>query len=73
MEYGVCAGPGVRLAGDAIAEVDEQGNAIVDNTLLLLLNAHHEPLSFILPEVGDHRQWILLLDTRGLSTDTPSK
>jgi len=47
---------GVRLAGDAIAEVDEQGNAIVDDTLLLLLNAHHEPLSFTLPEAGNHPQ-----------------
>jgi isoamylase len=55
---------GVRLAGDAIAEVDEQGNAVVDDTLLLLLNAHHEPLSFTLPEAGDHHQWVLLLDTR---------
>jgi len=55
---------GVRLAGDAIAEVDEQGNAIVDDTLLLLLNAHHEPLSFTLPEAGNHPQWVLLLDTR---------
>jgi glycogen operon protein len=55
---------GVRLVGDAIAEVDERGNAIVDDTLLLLLNAHHEAFSFILPEGGDHGRWVLVLDTR---------
>lgn len=55
---------GVRLAGDAIAEVNEQGNAIMDDTLLLILNAHHEPLPFTLPQAEDPSQWVLLLDTR---------
>lgn len=55
---------GVRLAGDAIAEVNEQGHAIVDDTLLLILNAHHEPFSFTLPDAEDPPQWVLLLDTR---------
>lgn len=55
---------GVRLAGNVIAEVDERGNPVVDDTLLLLLNAHHEPFSFVLPEGADHQRWVLLLDTR---------
>jgi len=33
----------LRLSGDAIEEVDAHGQPIVDDTLLLLLNAHHEP------------------------------
>ena len=33
-------GLGIRLAGDAIDEVDARGNRIVDDTFLLLLNAH---------------------------------
>jgi glycogen operon protein len=55
---------GLRLAGDAMEELDSRGDRIVDATLLILLNAHHEPLSFLLPA---HRQgvyWDLMLDTR---------
>ncbi|MFQ5915900.1 MAG: glycogen debranching protein GlgX, partial [Nitrospinota bacterium] len=61
---------GLRLAGDAIEEVDERGSQIVDDTLLILLNAHHEPVPFVLParrSRGRRRsrgQWELVLDTR---------
>ena len=41
---------GVRLAGDLIGDVDEHGEPIVGDTLLILLNAHHEPIPFTLPE-----------------------
>ena len=39
----------MRLAGDLIGEVDERGEPIVGDTLLMLLNAHHEPIPFTLP------------------------
>ncbi|MBI1993855.1 MAG: glycogen debranching protein GlgX [Deltaproteobacteria bacterium] len=39
---------GLRLAGDAIEEVDQRGNRLVDDTLLMLLNAHYEPRSLTL-------------------------
>jgi glycogen operon protein len=55
---------GVRLAGDAIAEVDERGGRITDDTLLLLLNANHEPVTFALPAHRAGIYWELLLDTR---------
>jgi glycogen operon protein len=55
---------GLRLAGDAIEEVDEAGNAIRDDTFLLLLNAHHEPVDFVLPAHRPRMRWELLLDTR---------
>jgi glycogen operon protein len=55
---------GLRLAGDAIEEVDERGNRIVDYTLLLLLNAHHEPIPFVLPAHRPKVRWELILDTR---------
>jgi glycogen operon protein len=55
---------GLRLAGDAIEEVDAQGNPILDDTLLILLNAHHEPLPFTLPAHRPGVTWELLLDTR---------
>ncbi len=55
---------GLRLAGDAIEEVDAQGNPIVDDTVLILLNAHHEPLPFTLPAHRPGVKWELVLDTR---------
>jgi glycogen operon protein len=54
---------GVRLAGDLIAEVDERGEPIVGDTTMMLLNAHHEAISFSLPryKVGQH--WERMFDT----------
>jgi hypothetical protein len=37
---------GVRFAGDALHEVDEDGDLLEDDTLLLLLNAHTEAVDF---------------------------
>jgi glycogen operon protein len=54
---------GMRLAGDRIGEVDEQGNPIVGETLLLLLNAHHEPIPFTLPATRETHSWERLYDT----------
>ena len=44
---------GVRLAGDLIGDVDERGEPIKGDTLLLLLNAHHEAIPFALPATKD--------------------
>ena len=55
---------GLRLAGDAIEEFDDRGNRIVDDTFLILLNAHHERLSFVLPTQRSKMRWELVLDTR---------
>ena len=55
---------GLSLAGDAIYETDHRGNQIVDDTLLILLNANHESMPFVLPELKPKKQWLLLLDTR---------
>jgi isoamylase len=55
---------GVRLAGDAIDEVDERGNRITGDTLLILLNAYHETISFVLPTHRPDLRWKLLLDTK---------
>lgn len=56
-------GLGIRLAGDSIEEVDERGNRIADDTLLILLNAHYEPLSFTLPAHRRGVRWERVLDT----------
>jgi isoamylase len=55
---------GLSLAGDAIDETDERGNRILDVSLLILLNAHYEPVPFVLPEPKPNHQWRLIMDTR---------
>ena len=54
---------GMRLAGDAIDETDERGHRIIDDTLLILLNAHHETIAFTLPSPGVRHSWTLMFDT----------
>ncbi len=55
------------LGGDSIAGVDEQGQRIVGDTLLVLANAWHEPVTYVLPEIEWGREWEILLDTAGAS------
>jgi glycogen operon protein len=54
---------GFRLAGDLIGDVNERGEPIKGDTLLVLLNAHHEDLPFQLPATQQAQQWELLFDT----------
>jgi glycogen operon protein len=55
---------GLRLAGDAIEEVDDRGERIVDDTFLILINGFWEPLSFVLPAHKSGVRWSPVLDTR---------
>jgi len=55
---------GLRLAGDAIEEVGARGNRMVDDILLILLNAHYEPIPFVLPAHRPKMRWEPVLDTR---------
>jgi glycogen operon protein len=54
---------GVRLAGDLMSEVNERGEPITGDTLLLLLNAHWEEMPFTLPQAKDGHVWQAVLDT----------
>ena len=54
---------GVRLAGDEIGDQNERGEPLVGDTILLLLNAHHEAIPFALPAARPEHHWLLLLDT----------
>jgi isoamylase len=54
---------GMRLAGDLIGDVDQRGLPIVGETLLILLNAHWEPIPFHLPPHGEDRHWEVILGT----------
>jgi glycogen operon protein len=53
---------GILLSGDTIDVQTFEGEAIRDDTFLLLVNAHHEALQFVL--AGEKEvTWQLLLDT----------
>ena len=53
---------GMLLSGDTIDVQTFEGEPIRDNSFLLLINAHHEPLQFVLP--GQKKvEWQLVLDT----------
>jgi glycogen operon protein len=54
---------GMQLSGVGIEEVDERGEPIVGDTLLVLLNAHSEKVSFTLPELEPDQQWQRVFDT----------
>ena len=53
---------GMLLAGDQIDEMDERGQRLDGDTLLLLLNAHHEAIPFKLPHPANG-WWDLVFDT----------
>ena len=54
---------GVLLSGGTEDVVDFQRQPIRDETFLFLVNAHHEPVPFVLPG-EENLGWELILDTR---------
>ncbi|UBV42969.1 glycogen debranching protein GlgX [Deinococcus taeanensis] len=54
---------GIFLDGGGLDDVDTQGKPLLDDHLLLLLNASHVDLPFRLPELGSCQTWELQLDT----------
>jgi glycogen operon protein len=55
----------LRLAGDAIDERDAQGNRVIGDTLLILLNSDRVPVTFELPRfhVRSPGRWQVVIDT----------
>lgn len=53
---------GMLLVGDAIPDVDREGNRIIDDSFLLLLNGQMEDVDFILPK-APNGVWLKILDT----------
>ncbi|MTD13951.1 glycogen debranching protein GlgX [Nakamurella sp. YIM 132087] len=57
---------GVFLNGNGIRGMDRRGSRVVDDSFLLLFNAHDEPLDFTLPSDEYSAGWQLVVDTHGL-------
>ena len=53
---------GMLLSGDATDVFNSEGETVRDDTFLLLINAHYEPIPFVLPG-QEHLEWQLILDT----------
>jgi glycogen operon protein len=53
----------VFLNGDAIPEPDARGFRVVDNSFLLVFNAHDANLDFVVPEGPYGTQWKACIDT----------
>ncbi|MGN9844768.1 glycogen debranching protein GlgX [Nonomuraea sp. H19] len=53
----------VYLNGEAITEPGPRGERIVDDSFLLLINAHHENMRFTLPGEEFGTEWLPVLDT----------
>ena len=51
------------MVGNALDEVDERGQAVVGDTLLILLNSHHDEVPFALPKTGEKTTWLRVFDT----------
>ena len=47
------------LGGDAIPSPDERGQRIIGDALLVLLNAHHEPVSYTVPPAAEGSRWTI--------------
>ena len=54
---------GIRLAGDEIGDLNDRGEPIRGDTLLLLFNSHWEELPFTLPAARQEHVWESMLDT----------
>jgi glycogen operon protein len=60
---------GCLMVGERLAERDERGTPIMDDDLLVLMNAHHDAVEFHLPDEA----WALLVDTARSETNFPGK
>ena len=54
---------GVRFPGDFIGDVTERGEPIIGDSVVLLVNAHHEAMAFTLPSHNKSQEWERLIDT----------
>ena len=54
---------GVRFPGDLIGDVNERGEPITGDSIVLLVNAHHEAIQVTLPSRDEEQEWERLSDT----------
>ena len=62
-ESGEAAVLTVFLNGDGILESDARGQRVVDDSFMLIFNAHYEDVDVTLPGEGFPHRWAVVLDT----------
>jgi isoamylase len=60
---------GMFLNGEEIAAPDPQGNRVVDDSFVVLFNAHHEDAEFTLPPARFGAAWVCEIDTADADCD----
>ncbi len=63
---------GVYLSGEQMEELGVWGEPVRDDDFILLINAHHEPISFLLPRFRRSVGWNCFMDTgveQGMGND----
>jgi isoamylase len=55
---------GVGLSGKTLDDVDRYGERVTDDTFMLCLNPHYEPIQFYMPPCNEGSVWQLVVDTR---------
>jgi isoamylase len=58
---------GVFLNGDALPDPDPRGRRLTDDSFLLLFNAHHEDVAFVLPGGKWGQLWVTDINSAALS------
>ncbi len=61
--HGARSAFGMRLCGQAMDDVNERGEPITDDTLLLLMNAGAAAVTFRLPDASPGTRWDVIVDT----------
>jgi glycogen operon protein len=64
---------GLMLNGETIGEVDDSGEPIKDYTFLIMLNCHHEPIQFYLPQPPGTEKWEIVIDTNDPGLEAESR
>ncbi|MGB3508909.1 MAG: glycogen debranching protein GlgX [Microcoleaceae cyanobacterium] len=54
---------GIFLNGEEIPATGERGERIIDDSFLILFNAHYETLEFTIPPGIQDRKWVVTIDT----------
>ncbi len=62
-ESGFAKSMAVFLNGNAIASTDARGARVVDDSFLVVFNAHHDDVEFVLPPDHFSSRWVKVVDT----------
>jgi glycogen operon protein len=64
---------GLRLNGETLSDVNEAGEPIKDDTFLIMLNCHHEPIRFFAPKPAAGEAWEIIVDTNDPELEADSR